>query len=296
MGRVYEATRRSDQLRVAIKYALAGSASSAEALERETRALRILCHSGVVKLHDHGMANGVPWYAMELGNRGTLQSYASALWARSGHLRAQNARTEMALPGTGFTRRKPYEASPGRRTVLPLAGAGRLTELAQLFRSLCDVVFYLHGEGCVHGDLKPSNILLTARGPVLIDFGQARIPGDDGFPSPSGGTVEYCSPERIWGAPAGPESDLYALGCIFYEVLTGHQIFAGHPCNVLQQHLSGEPLLASRWVRNLPPALDGALANLLSKDPSARSAGLPTFLDALPGAVNLCTSSRAEIR
>ena len=97
-----------------------------------------------------------------------------------------------------------------------------------LLRALADGLDYAHGQGILHRDLKPANILLDReRGPQLSDFGLATLIDQSTLNQEIVGTPHYIAPELWHGRPPTPQSDLYALGCILYEVLTGAKLFAG---------------------------------------------------------------------
>jgi serine/threonine-protein kinase len=161
--------------------------------------------------------------------------------------------------------------------------AGRtLADIARTFRELCQVVAYVHQHGVIHGDLKPSNILLARTRPVLIDFGQCSFCADTHVELRSGGTVEYCSPEQAAGKSATARSDLYALGCIFYELVTGSCPFVGQRDSVLAQHIGAIPLAPRRLARGLPADAERAVMGLLSKVEEDRPRALDALLASLP--------------
>ena len=110
---------------------------------------------------------------------------------------------------------------------------------------ICDALDAAHRKGIVHRDLKPANILVTRSGIKLLDFGTAQFSAEHAAPqSPASrvtGTPEYLAPERILGGPSQPSNDLYSLGIILYEMLTGKPPFTGDPGTVLVRHISETP-------------------------------------------------------
>lgn len=165
----------------------------------------------------------------------------------------------------------------------PLTRSYRVCEPSALQRTLemiariCQPLFYLHGEGIIHCDLKPNNILIRDNGwPVIIDFGlltqfSNAISRESLDTLQLGlGTIPYMAPEQLQGQLLDARADLYALGCMLYEWLTGAPPFVGSPESVISQHLFEKPLPPSHWVQGLPPALDQLVLRLLAKQPHER--------------------------
>ncbi|MCM2431064.1 serine/threonine-protein kinase [Streptomyces sp. RKAG337] len=144
---------------------------------------------------------------------------------------------------------------------------------------ICHGLQAAHSAGVVHRDIKPANILLTADGRrvKICDFGIARRTDAVGHPLTGTGAVigtpSYMSPEQIRGdAAIGARSDLYSLGCLLYELLTGLPPFPGAGWPVLDQHLNQAPVPVRAHRPDVPAALDRLVAQLLSKDPAQRPA------------------------
>jgi hypothetical protein len=149
-----------------------------------------------------------------------------------------------------------------------------LLEALTLVRSLCSPLAFLHGEGIVHRDLKPDNILIRADGlPVLVDFGLVALVAAEvsrealELGAGAAGTVAYMAPEQARGELVDARADLYAVGCILYELITGRPPFVGRsPSEVLRQHIELDPSAPSTWVDGLPSGLDELVLRLLAKD------------------------------
>ena len=136
-----------------------------------------------------------------------------------------------------------------------------------------------HRAGVVHRDLKPGNVFLAGvvegtRTIKLVDFGIAKLlQSHDGPTTVDGailGTPEFMSPEQIRGLPAGPAADLYAVGVIAFQMLTGARPFNGEPLQVLFAHVEQPPPLPSSRGPGIPPELDTLILHLLAKDPALR--------------------------
>ncbi|MFF6911097.1 protein kinase [Streptomyces sp. NPDC012466] len=134
-----------------------------------------------------------------------------------------------------------------------------------------------HGQGIVHRDVKPANLLLDANGTLKIgDFGIARFLDDPGAALTATGQIVgtglYLAPERALGKPAGPASDMYSLGCVLYQLLSGRPPFqADTAVALLHQHLDSAPVPPRELgVSGLPPAFENYLLGLLAKQPEDR--------------------------
>jgi serine/threonine protein kinase len=171
-------------------------------------------------------------------------------------------------------------------------------EIVNLFTSISLAIDYAHEKGMVHRDIKPANILLdkhnTARNPmgepILTDFGLAKLLGVSGgtFTANQLGTPLYTSPEQARGYPGNERSDLYSLGVILYEMVTGVQPFRGNtPIEVLSQHLNATPTSPVLLNPNVPPALTMVIVTALAKDPNARFASAATMTAAIAEALNV---------
>lgn len=224
---------------VALKMMLAGEYASLherERFQREAEAVAGLRHPNVVQLYDVGECDGRAFFTMEYVEGGSL--------ARE-------------LNGTP---RRPREA-------------------ATLLATLAGAVHAAHVGGIVHRDLKPSNVLLTADGtPKIGDFGLARRRGDGAGLTRTGaaiGTPSYMAPEQAAGArtAADPAVDVYALGAVLYELLTGRPPFrAETAAETIQQVLSLDPVPPSRRNPKTPRDLEIICLKCLHKEPGSRYA------------------------
>jgi tetratricopeptide (TPR) repeat protein len=240
MGVVYRARDLRTGLCVALKRVRAARPAALGALRREIHALSRLEHPGIVRiLEQHVGADRLPFYAMELVEGETLQARMAALSRKVG-------------------------------------AARRFADLIPVLRiveRLCGTLAYLHGQGAVHRDLKPRNVLLRADDtPVLVDFGLATHLTELGRDATEvglrAGTPTYMAPEQLEGGVVDARADLYALGCILYEIFTGRApVEAKDPEQVLGA-LAPPP--ASRFLPDLPPAIGEVLMRLLSHDPHGR--------------------------
>jgi hypothetical protein len=241
MSVVYRARDLDSGAVVALKTLGEVDASLLASLRREILVLSRVDHPGVVRVLASGVDDGVPWYAMELIEGESLEGYG----------RAQAA------------------AGPWRVEAVE----ARLRVLSRLCRTLA----FLHGQGIVHRDLKPTNVIIRQGGrPVLVDFGLvsrfaasiSREPLEIG--GEILGTLAYMSPEQAAGQYADARADLYALGCMLYEVVTGAPPFAGGPWEVMRQHLEAAPDPPGRRTPGVPEELEELILRLLAKEPRQR--------------------------
>lgn len=149
---------------------------------------------------------------------------------------------------------------------------------------------YAHTEGIIHRDIKPGNILLDQRmGPMLSDFGLAHLTDAakdyyiEGTDKHILGTLPYIAPELWEGTPATPASDVYALGCVTYEMITGKLLFGGPTTPaIIKAHVHGAQLPAE-WPLDTPEELTAVLTRAVTGDPTQRYDGVEAFLEALEG-------------
>lgn len=167
-----------------------------------------------------------------------------------------------------------------------LATQGQMTwpEAINLISAVADGLDYAHQRGILHRDLKPANILLDPeRGPLLSDFGLAKLENEHSLSRSRQvlGTTHYIAPELWDSQPATPQTDIYALGCILYEMLTGQKLFAGKtPLAVMRSHF--QPLaFPETWPKGVPAGLTAVLEQALATEPDNRYATATEFVASL---------------
>ena len=167
----------------------------------------------------------------------------------------------------------PYIAQGTLDTCLA-AGPLSCEEANEILQQLADALQFAHEHGIIHRDIKPSNVLLAeGRHVYLADFGLVKSEGEQGSLTQSGflvGTPAYIAPEMVDG-PATTASDIYALGVLLYQMLTGQPPFqADTPLALVWKHLQEEPMLPSTLNPALSPAVDAVILRALEKDPEER--------------------------
>lgn len=182
-----------------------------------------------------------------------------------------------------------------------IARQGRLswTEAVQVITAVAEGLDYAHGRGVLHRDLKPANILMDPeRGPLLTDFGLAKLAGESSTSMTASGSVvgtpHYIAPEVWEGQGATAQADIYALGCILYEMLTGEKVFKGEtPPAVMMAHF--KPLtLPQVWPAGVPAGVAGVLTTALANRPANRYPSAEKMAAALQALVAGAGAAAAE--
>ena len=269
MGIVYRAEHVESRELAALKTVRVRNERQLESLRREVYALGRIRHPGVVRILDEGVEEGVPWYAMELLSGESLSDYNRRAWesVSQPYPDELDTRIEQIVPEVDA----PPE--PIGFELLRPAAAGHLERVLEIVRRLCASLAFLHGEGIVHRDLKSANVLLCdGVRPVLIDFGLVwRFPGPIArevidVSAAAAGTAGYMAPEQLEGDLVDARADLYAVGCILYETLTGRLPHRNQP----HLKMTVTPVPPSRLVLGIPRTLDELVMRLLERRPRDR--------------------------
>jgi serine/threonine-protein kinase len=222
--------------------------------EREIQLAASLQQANIVPLHSAGDVNGLPWFTMP------------------------------------FIEGESLRARLGR-------GALPISEVVAILRDVTKALAYAHARGVVHRDIKPDNVLLSGGTAVVTDFGIAKAISASRTEGASGatltqlgtslGTPAYMAPEQVAGDPSVDyRADLYSLGCMAFELLTGQQPFGDRsPQKMLAAHLTESAPAASARRPDCPPQLAALVSRLMAKDPSDRPQSAAEILPILDGAV-----------
>jgi serine/threonine-protein kinase len=234
MATVWRARDETLGREVAVKVLSAQHAADPEFLarfEREARHAAAVSHPRLVTVFDSGVERDTPFIVMELVAGRTL------------------------------------------RQVLDQAGVLPPGQAVTVAAAVCEGLEAAHAAGLVHRDITPANIVLNGAEVKILDFGIARADGTRAATATGTvlGTAAYLSPEQASGQSAGPRSDLYSLGCVLFEMLTGRPPFtADSTVGLAYRQVHDDPGPPSTWRPGLPAGLDQVTAQLLAKDPAAR--------------------------
>jgi hypothetical protein len=265
MGAVYEAYDHQRQSRVAIKVLRRVSGGWIHRFKREFRSLAGVVHPNLVTLHEL-----IQWQDQWLF---TMELVSGVPFSYSRH----SSGAEPAITPIETTPDEPLETPPSiamasRREVSPQLLSDAF-QVSAVLCQLCDGLDYLHQLGIAHGDVKPSNTLITPDGRVVIlDFGisrDLRSEQGDGDSLPILGTPGYLAPERLEGQPANPPSDMFAVGVTLFEVLAGQRFDTeADPRAVLRETRADGPDAHSAALRR--EHLESLCLRLMDRDPNAR--------------------------
>jgi hypothetical protein len=216
---------------------------------REARAVNRLRHPNIVALHDFGQ-----------------------------------------LPDERFYIAMEYAEGPTLYELLRLGPPFSVTRALHVLAQLAYALHHAHSRGVVHRDLKPANLMLCGPDDMLkvLDFGMAKIVAGDSAESVAlsntniiWGTAKYMSPERVTGTGNDPRTDLYAIGCLATEILTGSPPFTGSASAIIDAHLATAPPVPSVRRPDVPRELDAVILRLLEKKPERRYATAAELFAAL---------------
>jgi len=259
MATVYKAYHAAMDRYVAVKVLPRQFAESKEFMGRfqqEARTIANLEHPHILPVHDFGESGGITYFVMRFLDTGTLKERIAA-------------------------------------------GSLSLAEVDRLFTQLADALGYAHQRGVVHRDIKPSNVLVDARGDVfLTDFGIAKLmEGAAQFTATGAitGTPAYMSPEQAQGEKLDQRSDIYSLGIVLYEMVTGRVPFeAETPLAVILKHMQAPLPLPSSIKPGLSPEIERVLLKALAKDRNDRFAACKEFLNAWKFALSVATPAAPQ--
>src|SRR5258707_2089039 len=270
MAHVYRAHQENLDREVAIKVLPPWYAADRNFVERfnlEARLVARLSHPNIVTIHDFSEQNGHLYIVMQLVDGGTLKQLLDTL-------------------------RDP--SSSANQHSQEVIGAMDVAEANRIFQQLASALAYAHEQGIIHRDIKPVNVLLDrTKRPILSDFGIAKVLASTKEltrPGAGVGTPEYMSPEQCKGEQVDGRADIYALGVMLYESLTGRTPFIGdnYPA-IAHSHLYETPPDPRLFNRLIPQPVSAVILTALQKKPEQRYQRANDMAKALEYAVQVAS-------
>lgn len=257
MATVYKAFQPSLNRWVAVKVMHERYSDLLPRFQREARAVAQLRHRNILAIYDYGEEAGYAYIVMEFVEQGTLKDLLTG---------------------------QPMD----------------WVKAVALAIAIGDALQYAHQHGVVHRDVKPSNILLpSVDWPLLADFGLVKIKSSEEQLTDSGmiiGTPEYISPEQASGEPVDHRADIYALGVILFEMVTGRLPFDYKNLNqIMVAHIAEPPPSPIELNPTCPPPLDAVILKTLEKAPEDRYPDMRAMVDALKGVIGSSTLPKGKI-
>lgn len=246
MGKVFKALDKELNIMVVLKIINPEMSNSPDVVERFKRELllaREIMHENVIRIYDLGEINGIRYISMNYAEGQNLQE------------------------------------------LIGMAGALSVEKVLDVISKVCRALAAAHGKGIIHRDLKPQNVMIGKKGMVtVLDFGIARSLGQTGT-TQSGmviGTPECMAPEQIQGEGVDVSTDIYAVGVMMFQMVTGRVPFlADSTSNLLLKHLHETPPPPSSLNPTVPPALDRIILKCLEKKPGKRYASAEKLLTSI---------------
>lgn len=259
MATVYRARQLKLDRWVAVKIVRSNDADFLRRFHREARAIAALRHPNILTIHNYGEDDGLPYIVMEYVDGGTLENILTGV--------------PMSWPSAA-------------KYIIPIGRA----------------LAYAHSQGIIHRDIKPANILMPGPDwPLLADFGLVKMLGDQSKVTRPGvilGTPAYFAPEQILGQGGDHFSDIYSLGIVLYELLTGSPpMMSKSPIEIMQRRVSELPPLPSHINRDITPQLETFMMRALERDPKRRYQTMEMFINDLawlPGATGRMDTSTPQ--
>ena len=254
MAVVYLGEDERDGREVAVKVLARMRPTWVQRFTREFDAARRVNHPNVVRVLEAGESGGMAYFSMELVHGVTTTRFV------------HHIKQGQPLPPPPPMERQ-GDAEP--------IDIDQLRRCLNVGIQLCRAVGAIHSVGLVHRDLKPGNVLMTEDGTLkLVDFGVAKWLEEQSTFTQVGhvvGSYSYMSPEQITGAEVDHRADIYGMGVLLYELLSGAPPFrARRPQEFLWLHCTAQPDPLSRWLTGVPPALDALLLRMLAKEAADR--------------------------